>query len=60
MIEKIWGLVDTNYQLQSNGAMLLRRLFDEHMLLDPELDKVWSFINLSHSYFLINLHNILI
>ena len=60
MIEKIRGLVGIYYQLQSNDAALLRRLSDGHAFSDPDLDKVWSLINLSHSYFLINLHNTLI
>ena len=60
MIEKIQGLVSIHYQLQSNGAALLRRLSDGHAFLDSALNKIWSPINLSHSYFLINLHNILI
>ena len=60
MMEKIWGLVGIHYQLQSNGAALLCCLSDGHAFLDPDLDKVWSPINLSHSYFLINLHHTLI
>ncbi len=60
MMEKIRGLVGIHYQLQNNGAALLRRLSDEHTFLDPDLDKVWSPINLSHSYFLISLQNLLI
>ena len=60
MMEKIWGLVGIHYQLQSNGTALLHRLSDGYAFLDPDLDKVWSSINLSHSYFLINLHNTLI
>ena len=59
-MEKIWGLVGIHYQLQSNSAALLRRLSDRHAFLDPDLDKIWSLINLSHLYFLINLHNTLI
>lgn len=40
MMEKIRGLVGMSYQLQSNGAALLMRLFDRHAFLDPDLDKV--------------------
>ncbi len=54
MIEKIWGLVGILNQLQNNDAVLLRYLSDGHMFLDPDLDKEWSPINLSHSYFLIS------
>ena len=39
IMKKIWGLVDIYYELQSNGAMLLRRLSDGHMFLDPDLEK---------------------
>ena len=60
MMEKIQGLVGIHYQLQSNNAMLLRHLSDGHAFLDPDLDKVWSLIKLSHLYFLINLNNTLI
>ena len=60
MIKKIRGLVGIHYQLQRNGAALLRCLFDGHAFLDPDLDKVWSPINLLYLYFLINLYNTLI
>ncbi len=40
MIEKIWGLVDIYYQLQNNGDVLLHRLSDKHVFLDPDLDKI--------------------
>ncbi len=60
MMEKIRGLVGIHYQLQNNGATLLHHLSDGHTFLDSDLDKVWSPINLSHSYFLISLHNSLI
>ena len=40
MMEKIRGLVGIHYQLQSNGAALLRRLSDGHAFLDPDLDKI--------------------
>ena len=60
MIEKIRDLVGIYYQLQSNGIAFLRRLSDGHAFLDLDLDKVWNSINLSHLYFLINLHNRLI
>ncbi len=60
MMEKIRGLVSIHYQLQNNGAALLRRLSDGHAFLDLDLDKIYSLINLSHSYFLISLHNSLI
>ena len=60
MMEKIQGLVGIHYQLQSNSVALLHRLSDGHAFLDPDLDKVWSPINLSHLYILINLYNILI
>ncbi len=40
MREKIRGLVDIHYQLQNNDAVLLRRLSDGHVFLDPDLDKV--------------------
>ncbi len=40
MMEKIQGLVDIYYQLQNNGAMLLRCLSDGHAFLNPDLDKV--------------------
>ncbi len=40
MMEKIRGLVGVHYQLQNNGAALLRRLLDGHSFLDPDLDKV--------------------
>ncbi len=60
IMEKIRGLVDIYYQLQNNCAALLHRLSDRHTFLDPDLDKVWSLINLSHSYFLISLYNSLI
>lgn len=40
MIEKIRGLVNIYYPLQSNGAMLLCHLFDEHLFLDSDLDKI--------------------
>ncbi len=60
MMEKIQSLVGIHYRLQNNGAALLRRLSDGHAFLDPDLDKVWSPINLSHLYSLISLHNSLI
>ncbi len=40
MMEKIRGLVGIHYQLQNNGAALLRCLSDGHTFLDPDLDKV--------------------
>ena len=40
MMEKIRGLVGVHYQLQSNGAALLRCLSDRHAFLDPDLDKL--------------------
>ncbi len=60
IMEKIQGLVGIHYQLQNNGATLLCRSSDGHAFLDSDLNKVWSPINLSHSYFLISLHNSLI
>ena len=60
IIEKIWGSVSIYFPLQNNGAAFLRRLLNRHAFLDLDLDKVRSFINLSHSYFMINLHNSLI
>ncbi len=60
IIEKIQGLIGIYYYLQNNGAKLLCRLFDGHAFLDPDLDKVWSLIDLSYLYFLISLHNSLI
>ncbi len=59
-MEKIWGLFDIYYQLQNHDTALLHRLSDRHAFLDLDLDKVWNPINLSHSYFLISLHNLLI
>ncbi len=40
MMDKIQGLVGIHYQLQNNGAALLRRLSDGYAFLDPDLDKV--------------------
>ncbi len=40
MIEKIRSLINIHYQLQNNGAALLRRLSDGHAFLDPDIDKV--------------------
>ena len=60
MIAKIQGLISIYYQLQNNRAVLLCRLSDGHAFLDLDLDKIWSLINLSYSYFLISLHNLLI
>ncbi len=40
MIEKIRGLVDIYYQLQSNCTVLLRRLSDVYAFLNLDLDKV--------------------
>ncbi len=40
MMEKIQGLVGIYYQLQNNGAALLRCLSDGHAFLDLDLDKV--------------------
>ena len=40
MIEKIRGLIGIYYQLQNNGAALLRCLSHGHAFLDPDLDKV--------------------
>ena len=57
MMEKIRGFVGINDQLQNNGVALVRYLSDEHTFLDPDLDNVWSPINLSYTYFLISLHN---
>ena len=39
IIEKIWGLVGIHYQLQSNGAALIRLLSNKHTFLDPDLKR---------------------
>ena len=40
IMEKIWGLVGISYQLQNNGAVLLRYLSNGHTFLDLDLDKI--------------------
>lgn len=40
IIEIIWGLVDIHYKLQSNGTMLLCHLFNGHVFLDLDLEKI--------------------
>ncbi len=40
MMENIWGLVSIYYQLQNNGAALLRRLSDSDTFLDLDFNKV--------------------
>ena len=40
MIEKIWNLVGIHYQLQSNNTVLSQRLYNKHMFLDPDLNKI--------------------
>ena len=60
VMEKIRSLIGIHYQLQNNGAVFLYHLSDWHTLLDLDLDKILNPINLSYSYFLISLHNILV
>ena len=59
-MEKIWSLIGIYYQLQNNGILLFYRLSNGHVFLDPDLDKIWSSINLSRSQFLISLQNLMI
>ena len=40
MIKKIQDLIGIYYQLQNNGAALLRYLSDKHAFLDLNLDKI--------------------
>lgn len=40
IMEKIQGLVGMRYQLQSKNTAFLIHLFNEHVFLDPNFDKV--------------------
>lgn len=60
MIDKIWGLVSIYYPLQNSNFALLSFLSNKYTFWDPDLDKIWSYINLSYLYFMISLCNTLI